>query len=207
LSFDPGDLYRRKQHKYESIIENIIIIKMKMKMIFAIIAMLLSTASARTLKSRTLKAHSCDTDYQAPNYWGKCVDGKYRNVDRYWDGKYNEDTDCGFLVILVSQDSVGDKTLTVEYESNGGHIVQNSTGSALTFNDFGYHSLISIQDGGSDSNVNVRFFLDGTKVHEGNYQQNQCFLEAGAITTNDPNAVTYEGSWGIDMPGHVITSF
>ena len=42
-----------------------------MKMIFAMIfAMLLSTASARTLKG----GHSCDTDYQPPNYWGQCID-------------------------------------------------------------------------------------------------------------------------------------
>ena len=178
-----------------------------MKMMFAIIAMLLATASARTLKSRTLKAHSCDTDYQAPNYWGKCVDGKYRNVDRYWSGRDNYDADCGFLVILVSQDSVGDKTLTIEYKEMDGAVARNSTGNALQINDFGYYSLISNQDGVSDSNVNVRFFLDGTKVHEGNYQQNECLWEAGAITTNDPNARTYEGSWGIDMPGHIITSF
>ena len=176
-------------------------------MMFAVIAMLLSTASARTLKSRTLKAHWCDTDYQAPNYWGKCVDGKYRNVDRYWDGKYNPDADCKFLVILVSQDSVGNKTLTVEFDQNEGFVRQNSTGSTLQFNDFGFYSLIINDDYNYGPDVTVRFFLDGTKVHEGNYQQNYCYLEAGAIHTNDPNAVTYEGSWHYDMPGHVITSF
>ena len=179
-------------------------------MMFAMIfAMLLSTASARTLKSRTLKAHSCDTDYQAPNYWGKCVDGKYRNTDRYWNDytKINEYANCAFLAILVPQDSVGDKTLTVEFDENKGHVTRNSTGNALQFNDFGYYSVILSQSDSYGPDVNVRFFLDGTKVHEGNYQQNYCGLEAGDITTNDPNARTYEGSWHFDMPGHIITSF
>ena len=173
-----------------------------MKMMFAIIAMLLSTASARMLKYQ----HSCNTDYQAPNYWGKCITGIYINVDRYWDGSDNRYATCGFLVILVPQDSVGDKTLTVKFDENDGRVQRNSTGSALTFNDFGYHSLI-IRGDFKGPDVTVRFFLDGTKVHEGNYQQNYCMFEAGAITTNDPNARTYEGSYGIDMPGHIITSF
>ena len=176
-----------------------------MKMMFAIIAMLLSTASARTLKAPSL--HSCDEDYQAPNYWGKCVDGYYRNTDRYWNGGgQNEYADCALLVILVSQDSVGDKTLTVEFDENEGFVRRNSTGNALQINDFGYHSLI-INQQFKGPDINVRFFLDGTKVHEGNYQQNYCLFEAGAIHTNDPNARTYEGSFGVDMPGHVITSF
>jgi hypothetical protein len=182
---------------------------MKMKMMFAVIAMLLSTASSRTLKERTLKdAHGCDKDYQFPHYWGKCVDGKYRNTDRYWDGanEINDYADCKFLVILVSQDSVGDKTLTVEFDQNKGNVMQNSTGSALTFNDFGFYSLI-IQQALYGPDVNVRFFLDGTKVHEGNYQQNYCQWEAGDITTNDPTARWFRSSWGIDMPGHVIVTF
>jgi len=189
-----------------------------MKMMFVVIAMLLSTTSARTLKSRTLKAHSCDTDYQAPNYWGKCVDGEFRNVDRYWlpghprpDGTFikghNEDADCDLLVILVSQESVGDKTLTVEFDENKGHVMPNSTGNVLQINEFGFYSLIAHQVSLYGPDVTVRFLLDGTKVHEGNYQQNYCHWEAGAITTNDPNARTYEGSWSIDMPGHIITSF
>jgi len=182
---------------------------MKMKMMFAIIAMLLSTASARTLKSRTLKdAHGCDKDYQFPHYWGKCVDGKYRNTDRYWDGanEINVYADCGFLVILVSQDSVGDKTLTVEFDQNEGFVRRNSTGNALQFNDFGFYSLI-INQKFEGPDVNVRFFLDGTKVHEGNYQQNFCGLEAGDITTNDPTARWFRSSWSIDMPGHIIVTF
>ena len=173
-------------------------------MIFAIIAMLLSTASARMLKWQ----HSCNTDYQAPNYWGKCVDGYYKNVDRYWDDRRSDNryAGCDLLVILVSQDSVGDKTLTVEFDENDGFVRRNSTGNALQINDFGYHSLI-INQQFKGPDVTVRFFLDGTKVHEGNYQQNYCHWEAGAITTNDPNARTYEGSWHFDMPGHIITSF
>ena len=175
-----------------------------MKMMFAIIAMLLSTASARTLKSP-----SCDEDYQAPNYWGECINGEFRNVDRIWNGytKKNVDADCGFLVILVSQDSVGDKTLTIEYKEINGVVKRNSTGNALQFNDFGYYSLILVQDINGPA-VNVRFLLDGTKVHEGNYKMSEChFWGAGDVTTNDPNAVTYGGSVHFSMPGHVIVSF
>ena len=179
-------------------------------MIFAMIfVMLLSTASARTLKSRTLKAHSCDEDYQAPNYWGECINGEFRNMDRIWDRSDRRIVyaDCGFLVILIPQDSVGDKTLGFTLLLNKGGVAENSTGSPLTFNDFGFYSLILGQSDLHGPDVNVIFFLDGTKVHEGNYQQNYCQWEAGAITTNDPNARTYEGSYGVEMPGHIITSF
>ena len=174
-------------------------------MIFAIIAMLLSTASARTLKSP-----SCDEDYQWPNYWGECINGEFRNVDRYWNDytKINENAGCDFLVILVSQDSVGDKTLTVEVDQAARGIMTNSTGNALQFNDFGYYSLIANFANSYDPPVTVRFFLDGTKVHEGNYKMDECqFWGAGDVTTNDPNAVTYGGSVHFSMPGHVIVSF
>jgi len=176
-----------------------------MKMMFAIIAMLLSTASARTLKST-----SCDEDYQAPNYWGECINGEFRNIDRFWDEKYNVDADCGFLVILVPQESVGNKTLTIEYKEINGFVARNSTGSALQFNDFGYYSLILGQDNtgpAADTSVFILFYLDNIPVHEGNYQQNFCFWEAGDIITSDHKAVTYEGSYGVDMPGHVIVTF
>ena len=180
---------------------------MKMKMMFAIIAMLLSTASARTLKST-----SCDEDYQAPNYWGECINGEFRNIDRFWDEniKRNENADCGFLVILVPQESVGNKTLTIEYKEMNGVVARNSTGNALQFNDFGYYSLILAQDDSvtaADPSIFIQFYLDNIPVHEGNYQQNFCFWEAGAITTSDHKAVTYEGSYGVDMPGHVIVTF
>jgi hypothetical protein len=178
---------------------------MKMKMMFAVIAMLLSTASARTLKST-----SCDEDYQAPNYWGECINGEFRNIDRYWNDytKRNENAGCDFLVILVPQESVGDKTLTVEFDQNERGIMKNSTGNALQFNDFGYYSLIASIMNSYDPGVTVRFFLDGTKVHEGNYKMDECQIwGAGDVTTNDPKAVTYGGSRHFDQPGHVITSF
>ena len=179
-----------------------------MKMMFAMIfAMLLLTASARMLKSND--PHSCDEDYQAPNYWGECINGEFRNVDRIWNrsDRRNVYADCGFLVILVPQDSVGDKTLGFTILVNKGGVAGNSSGSPLTFNDFGYYSVILSQSDLRGPDVDIIFFLDGTKVHEGNYQQNYCHWEAGAITTNDPNARTYEGSWHFDMPGHIITSF
>jgi hypothetical protein len=156
-----------------------------------IIAMLLSTASARTLKG-----DSCSEDYQPPNYWGKCVDGEYRNVDRDYRGYQ---LGCQSLVILVPKDVVGNKTLQANIEVHEG-----SPTGGLTLNDYGYYSLIFHQElKGPD--VTIGFFLDGTCVLFRNYQQNYCFLQAGAITTNDDTAVSYEGSYGEDMPGHIIT--
>ena len=71
-----------------------------MKMMFAIIAMLLTTASARTLK----EYKSCTEDYQPPNYWGRCIDGMYQ-IDEVWQGGY--DIYCNCLIILVPEDIVG----------------------------------------------------------------------------------------------------
>jgi hypothetical protein len=109
--------------------------------------------------------------------------------------------------VLVPQEFVGNKTLGFTLFVNKGGVAGSSSGSPLTFNDFGFYSVILSQSDLRGPDVDIIFFLDGTKVHEGNYQQNYCHWEAGAITTNDPNARTYEGSWGIDMPGHIITSF
>ena len=163
-----------------------------MKMIFAMIfAMLLSTASARTLKG----GHSCDTDYQPPNYWGQCIDGMYQ-VDEVWQGGY--DTDCGCLVILVPEDIVGNKTLTIRYTDNHGSIMKS-----LFNNLYDYYALI-VRQSIRGPDFDIIFYLDGTPVHNGNYQQNNCFLEAGSITTNDTNAKTYEGSLLDGMAGHII---
>ena len=156
-----------------------------------LIAMLLSTASARTLKG----GHSCDTDYQPPNYWGQCIDGMYQ-VDEVWQGGY--DTDCGCLVILVPEDIVGNKTLTIRYTDNHGSIMKS-----LFNNLYDYYALI-VRQSIRGPDFDIIFYLDGTPVHNGNYQQNSCFLEAGSITTNDTNAKTYEGSLLDGMAGHII---
>ena len=155
--------------------------------------MLLSTASARTLKGE-----SCSIDYQPPNYWGKCVDGDYKYMDKDSAGVWG----CGALVILVPQDVVGNKTLTIATTLKHGHIGRN-----LGLNEYGYYALIIGQyiDYGPD--IDIAFYLDGIIVHTGSYQQNVCFLRSGTITTNDPNAVTYEGDYFDSMPGHVITRF
>jgi hypothetical protein len=155
-----------------------------------IFAMLLSTASARMLKG-----HSCDSDYQSPNYWGKCVDGWYRNLDTNSEG---HEIDSRYLVILVSEDFVGHDILTVKTNVNEGELAQD-----LYFNKYGYYSLI-IGQHSNGVNVDIEFYRNGTMVHVGNYQQNFSFWEAGAITTNDPSAETYEGSFGKDIPGHVM---
>jgi hypothetical protein len=153
--------------------------------------MLLTASSARTLKGD----YSCDTDYQPPNYWGKCVDGEYRNVDTFSDG---HEIDCRYLIILVSDEYVGHDILTVKTHVNEGEIAQD-----LFFNKYGYYSLILGQND-NGVNVDIEFYRNGTMVHNENYQQDFCFWEAGAITTNDPSAETYEGSFGNDMPGHIM---
>ena len=153
--------------------------------------MLLSTASARTLKQI-----ACNTDYQPPNYWGKCMNGRYRNADKAWN---DHKTDCGVLVILVPQDVVGNKTLTIATTLKYGNMIRD-----LGLNDFGYYAVMFEQFNVSGPGIDVAFYLDGIIVHTGSYQQNYCFLRSGTITTNDPNAVTYEGDYHNDMAGHVI---
>jgi len=162
-----------------------------MKMMFAIIAMLLTTASARTLK----EYKSCTEDYQPPNYWGRCIDGMYQ-IDEVWQGGY--DIYCNCLVILVPEDIVGNKTLTIRYTDNHGSIMKG-----LFNNDYGYYALI-LKQSVYGPDFDIEFYLDHIMVHSGGYQQNECFFEAGAIHTNDPNAVTYEGSFLDNMAGHVI---
>jgi hypothetical protein len=158
-----------------------------------IFAMLLSTASARMLKG-----HSCDSDYQSPNYWGKCVDGEYRNVEK---NSADYELRCSDLVILIPKDIVGDKTLTSQYQINHdyGYLILD-----LSPNDHGYYVMGVHQDPFNGIDVDIEFYLDGNMVHKGNYQQNACFWEAGAITANDPNTESYEGSFAVDMPGHII---
>jgi len=191
-------LYRRKHQKYEIIIEKIIIIKMKM--IFATIAMLLSTASARTLKNH----RSCSEDYQPPNYWGRCVGGEYSLVDRDSGG---QDLNCDFLVIIVPLDVVGNKTLTVNFDVQEGRIKRDLSLDIYDVGRYAVYSVIFEQGDFKGADVYITFYLDNILVHQGHYQQNFCFWEAGAITTNDPNAVTYEGSSGKGMPGHIIVTF
>ena len=164
-----------------------------------IIAMMLSTASARVLGP---KSYPCDTDYQPPNYWGKCgKDGVFINSEIDFDNN----VPCRYLVLLVPEKNVGNNSLTIEITFNHGD--KDDIYQDLGLNEFGYYSLIIEQTFWYGPDVNVRFFLDETKVHEGNYQQNFCGLEAGDIHTNDPNARWFRSSWRIDMPGHVIVTF
>ena len=167
-----------------------IIIKLKMNSLM-IIAMLLSMASARTLKG-----DSCSEDYQPFNYWGKCVDGEYRNVDTDSQG---DQLGCKTLVILVPKDVVGNKTLTIRTDINNGYIIRD-----LFLNDYGYYAVAVKQDPFKGPNVDITFYLNEIPVYHGNFQQNACLLESGSITTTGPNTVSYEGSYGEDMSGHAI---
>ena len=157
------------------------------------LAMLLSTASARTLK-----AHGCDTDYQSPNYWGKCMDGIYRNIDV--DSNARE-LKCGGLVILVPHELVGDKTLAIQTWVNNGYIARD-----LFLSEYGYYTVSFHQDS-KGPDVDIKFYLDGKFVHKGHYQQNYCFMKAGAIAADDSSAESYEGSYGEDISGHIIIKF
>ena len=165
-----------------------------------LIAMLLSTASARVLD---IKSYPCDTDYQPPNYWGKCGDCDkgscvYINSEIYFDT--NEP--CGNLVLLVPEKDVGNNILTIEITFNHGD--RDDIYQDLGLNGFGYYSLIISQTFWHGPDIDVTFYLNGTMVHKGNYQQNRCELEAGDIHTNDPNAVIYGGGYNDNMPGHII---
>ena len=191
LSFDPG-VYIDK-NTINTIEPMKIIIKLKMNALM-IIAMLLTTASARTLKEYS----SCTEDYQPPNYWGQCIDGMYK-PDEVWQGGY--DIYCNCLVILVPEDIVGNKTLTIRYTDNHGSIMKG-----LFNNLYGYYALI-LQQSLYGPDFDIEFYLDHIMVHSGNYQQNSCFFEAGSITTNDTNAKTYEGSFLYNIAGHVIVTF
>ena len=117
-------------------------------------------------------------------------------VDEVWQGGY--DTDCGCLVILVPEDIVGNKTLTIRYTDNHGSIMKS-----LFNNLYDYYALI-VRQSIRGPDFDIIFYLDGTPVHNGNYQQSSCFVEAGSITTNDTNAKTYEGSLLDGMAGHII---
>ena len=159
-----------------------------------LIAMMLSTASA------------CSTDYQPPNYWGKCINGKYKNVEitprDEWKGG-------NFLIILVPEELVGNNTLTIETTLEHGTIDKN-----LFLNEFGYYSLI-LEQTWYGPDINITFFMsgtyfrNGTEVHKGRYQQNYSAWTSGDIWTDDHNAVTYEGSYSpnsfdYSIPGHII---
>ena len=173
-----------------------------------LIAMLLSTASARVLSEKPCgKYYQCDKDYQPPNYWGKCGP-----LEQCQHGDYNIylnleiDSDktapCRYLVLLVPEEVVGNKTLTIDITFNHGD--SDDITQDLGLNEFGYYSLIIKQTFWYGPDVNITFFLDGTVVHKGRYQQNNCFMKSGDVWTDDPNAVTYEGDVYYDMPGHII---
>jgi hypothetical protein len=161
-------------------------------LVMTLLAMMLSTASA----TRTLKEHSCDSDYQPPNYWGKCMSGLYQNLDV--DSNARE-LKCEGLVILVPHELVGDKTLAIQTWVNNGYIARD-----LFLSEYGYYMVSFHQDGTHGPDVDIKFYLDGKFVHGGHYQQNYCFMKAGAITADDPSAESYEGSYGEDISGHII---
>jgi hypothetical protein len=129
-----------------------------------LLAMLLSSASARTLKEH---------------------------------GGGEEDIDCESLVICVPKNVVGDKTLTIETHVNDGDISQ-----AFGLYDQEY-CITVIQGSFKGPNIDIAFFLNGLFVRQNNYQQNYCFMQAGAVSTDDHNADTSEGSWSDYIAGHI----
>ena len=167
--------------------------------------MLLSTASARVLGPQI---YPCKTDYQPPNYWGKCGDlGKYGSDGGVFINPeiYSQTGPCRYLVLLVPEKNVGNNNLTIEITFNHGD--RDDIHQDLGLNEFGYYSLIIHQTFWYGPDVDITFFLNGTMVHKGRYQQNYSAFEAPDIWTNDPNAVTYEGSYEFNLPGHIIITF
>ena len=135
--------------------------------------MLLSTASARTLKDSGDDLHPAVPD-------------------------------CGFLYICATNELVGDKKLTTNnpVPHHGDHGVPDNN---VLHYDAGWCKAYQQSDGYGPDVDDLEFYLDGVLVHKGHYQQNFCYMEAGAITTNDPNAEIREGSFLFPCrPGYVI---
>jgi hypothetical protein len=107
---------------------------------------------------------------------------------------------CGSLIVCVSKDAVGDKTFTAESHANEGEPL---TPFAL-INDM--YCAYSTQSNYKGPDIDITYFLDGVMIYKGNYQQNYCWLSAGAIATEDLNAETIEGSWAGNNPGKVWIS-
>ena len=126
-----------------------------------LVAMLLSTASARTLKMS------------------------------------DDDINCNSLIICVPEELKGNKTLTAKNYNKHGEKIRDWGDT-----DAGYCAVFIQTLYGPD--IDVEFYLDGIMVHVGNYQQNLCYYEAGAIHTNDSNAETHEGDSDNHRPGYVF---
>ena len=131
-------------------------------LMMTLVAMLLSTASARTLKDSGDNLHPTENT-------------------------------CSFLYICATNELVGDKKLTTNNPNpiHGDHGVKDSD---VLHYDAGWCKAYKQSFGYGPDVDDLEFYLDGVLVHKGHYQQNLCYFEAGAITTNDPNAEIREGS-------------
>ena len=169
MSFDPGDYTNKKQHKYEVIT----VITNTMNMLtMTLVAMLLSTASARTLKDSGDDLHPAAMS-------------------------------CDYLYICATNELVGDKKLTTNNPNprHGDHGVPDND---VLHYDAGWCKAYQQSLGYGPDVEDLEFYLDGVLVHKGHYQQDLCYMKAGAITTDDPNADIQEGSVFLFRPGYVI---
>ena len=140
-----------------------------MRGMFLMLLMLLSTASARTLKN----AFDPDTDRPGCGHFFFCVSSKI----------YESTT------IKIYVNAGERKTESFDYNYIVGYCTEFEQASYM----------------GPD--VTIEFYNgNGDMIHTGNYQQNYCLLEAGAITTNDHNAEIEinEGSYPRSEAGSVV---
>ena len=106
--------------------------------------------------------------------------------------------DCGDFVICMPEELTGGKTVRTNTTIHNGQ-PSNEWGHLADRKAYcGAYGQI-----GNGVDVTVEFYLDDVLVHKGRYQQNHCILQAGAVTTADPNADVKEGSWSGNNPGVV----
>ena len=160
--------------------------------------MMLSAASARTLKGNHHGGYGGYGGHGGHGGHAPSVRPQALFPPNSLKGPFLPDKlGCGDLMICVSRGAVGDKT----FKANA-HAKEGEQTSEFVFTGIAYCAEFTQNLKGPD--VYIEFFLDDVMVHKGNYQQNFCFMQSGAITTDDPNADTYEGSWPRDKQGGVL---
>ena len=128
---------------------------------------------------------------------------------------YYDDLSCEDLAICVPNDVVGNRTLTIKEQIRIGKPRLPVTPDCNPYKGppsycVAYEQeMLPVWDRGTPvgSDVYLEFYLNGILFHYGNYNQNFCQWTAGAIHTDDPSAVSTQGSKGGGRPGTVIVRF
>ena len=172
--------------------------------------MLLSTASARTLKPPPQNAPGGYGGYGG--YGGPAPQVRQQGLfqpaappalGRYYpfSGRTLTFHD---LVICMPEALTAGRTFSGYAHAKEGtqtskFILTDKQNSPFAFDGMAYCASFKQDAKGPD--VDVAIFLDGMLVHTANYQQNYGFLAAGNINTNDPNADVKKSGDGADEEG------